>query len=78
MRNENCCEVYDSISRIFSVFKLFVPRKGYSFDYDSYTLFNVGNKMFIFYTLIIDNCKYNKLRMHVYNLDENELIIVFI
>ena len=66
---ESCCEVYDSISRKHSVLNLFIPRKGYK--YDNIMALNIGKKMFIFYSLDTD---YHKLRLHVYNLDEFEII----
>ena len=69
IKYENCCEVYDSISRKFTQLNFFIPRKGY--DYDLYWSLNIGKQIFIFYNLY----KYgNKLRLHVYNLEELELI----
>ena len=65
----NCCEVYDSISRKFSLLNLFIPRNGY--NYDGYKALNFGKKMFIFYNLKRND---DKLRLHVYDLDELELI----
>ena len=66
---DNCCEVYDSISRRFAILNFFIPRKGY--DYDLYWSLNIGKKIFIFYNLYKHG---NKLRLHVYNLEELELI----
>ena len=69
IKYNNCCEVYDSISRKFAILNFFIPRKGY--DYDSYWSLNIGKKIFIFYNLYKHG---NKLRLHVYNLEELELI----
>ena len=48
---DNCCEVYDSISRRFAILNFFIPRKGY--DYDLYWSLNIGKK-YLFFTICIN------------------------